>query len=370
LAKLSDDELGAITDAFERLLRDQCSEQHVRAWMEDKCGYDDNLWQAMAQMGITGLLVAEEHGGAGVGMVAVERIMEIAGSALLGAPLLTSAVMSVAAIQASGDESACSNLLPGIADGSSIATLLMTGPSGGWCEETVDLQAKANDEEWHLSGKACYVLHARNADVWLAVANTDAGPSLFEVSPGADGITLSTLPSFDHTLVLDEVVLDGVPATCIGQAGKGWSAIESALNAGIIALAGEQAGGAQHILQIAVEYAKIRHQFGRPIGSFQAIKHMASDLVLEVESATSAARKAATVADDDAEDAATWRNLAGFACADAFTRTAKDAVQMHGGIAFTWEHPAHLYLRRSRADAQLFGTPDAYRERYLTDLGG
>ena len=370
MGTLSDGELTALQDAFGRLLKDRCTEQHVRSWMEDRKGYDTALWQAIAQMGITSLLVDEAYGGVGAGSVAVERVMEQAGSALLGAPLLTSAIMSVAALQASGDEVANSRLLPEIASGDCIATLLMTGGDGGWTADSIDVAATQQGEEWHLNGTSSFVLHGRNADLWLAVANTDSGPTLFEILPQAQGVVCSPLPSFDHTLVLDRIELSDTPAGRIGDTGTGWLAMEHALDLGLIALAGEQAGGAQRILEITVDYAKIRHQFGRPIGSFQAIKHMAADLVLEVESAISAARHAAAKTDENAEDARAWRCLAGFACADAYTRTTADAVQMHGGIAFTWEHPAHLYLRRARANAQLFGASDFYREQYLMALGG
>jgi alkylation response protein AidB-like acyl-CoA dehydrogenase len=370
MGTLSDEELTALQDAFGRLLQDQCTEAHVRSWMEDRKGYDGALWQAISQMGITGLLVDETHGGVGAGSVAVERVMEQAGSALLGAPLLASAVMSVAALRASDDEVAKSRLLPEIASGNCIATLLITGPDGGWTADSIGVNATRRGEEWNLSGVSSFVLHGRSADLWLAIANTNDGPTLFELSPKAEGAVCSPLPSFDHTLVLDRIELSNTPARRIGNTGAGWPAIEHALDLGLVALAGEQAGGAQRILDITVDYAKIRHQFGRPIGSFQAIKHMAADLLLEVESAISAARHAAARTDEQAEDAPAWRYLAGFACADAYTRTAADAVQMHGGIAFTWEHPAHLYLRRARADAQLFGTSSFYREQYVTALGG
>lgn len=221
-----------------------------------------------------------------------------------------------------------------------------------------------------MTGVASYVLHGRASDLWLAVASTDGGPTLFEVMPEATGVGMSSLPSFDRTLVLDEIALHGTPALQVGEVGNGWQAVQHAIDFGLIALAGEQAGGARRIFDLTVEYARLRHQFGRAIGSFQAIKHMAADLLLELESAVSAARQAAAATDDDATDAPAWRFLAGFACADAYSRIAADAVQMHGGIAFTWEHPAHLYLRRSRADAQLLGTPDYYREQYLRAVGG
>lgn len=369
MAALSDEELRALENSFERLLEDQCTETHVRKWMADRKGYDEKLWRAIADMGLTGLLVDEENGGVDAGLVAVERIMELAGGALLGAPLLTSAVMSVSALKASGDEEAKARLLPKLAAGDAIATLLITSPTGDWTEGTIGLTATKAGEGWRLNGTAGFVMHGQTANIWLAVAQTDDGPTLFEVAPSAEGAACTALPSFDHTLVLDEITLANTPAVQIGQPGGGWNAVQSALAAGLIALAGEQAGGAEKILDITVEYAKMRHQFGRPIGSFQAVKHMAADLKIEVESAISAARHAAVKADEKANDADQWRYLAAFACADAYVRTAADAVQMHGGIAFTWEHPAHLYLRRSRANQQLFGASDHYREQYLTAMG-
>jgi alkylation response protein AidB-like acyl-CoA dehydrogenase len=155
----------------------------------------------------------------------------------------------------------------------------------------------------------------------------------------------------------------------LADAGAAWTAVERALDMARVALAGEQAGGARRVLEMTVDYAKTRVQFGRPIGGFQAIKHMAADLLLESESATSAARHAAQALADGAPDAGAAISLAAFACADAFVTVAAAGIQMHGGIAFTWAHPAHLYLRRARAGAQLFGAPAFYRERYLRQLG-
>ena len=370
MARLSGEELSTLQDAFTRLLADKCTEEQVRSWMEDRKGYDPTLWKAMSEMGLTSLLVEERHGGAGAGIIAVERVMEQAGSALLGAPLLASAVMSVAALQASGDEDAQSRLLPQLASGSLVATLLITSPEGDWTGKTLGISAERRGDDWVLSGASGFVLHGRGADCWIAVANTDSGPALFEIEPSSHGATCLALPSFDHTLVLDKITLTDTPARQIGDVGSGWQSIQHALDLGLVALAGEQAGGAQRILDITVDYANIRHQFGRPIGSFQAVKHMAADLIVEVESAISAARQAAEKTDDGADDAPAWRYLAGFSCADAFVRSAADAVQMHGGIAFTWEHVAHLYLRRSRADQQLLGSSNYLREQYLCALGG
>lgn len=368
MGALAAEDMSALEDAFSRLLRDASAEQDVRSAMETESGFDPEFWQQLTDMGITGLLVPEAHGGSGAGAVEIERLMEHAGAALLCGPLLASAVLSVQALVASGDGDACDRLLPGIADGSRIVTLAMTGTAGSWTADGVDVRGESAGGAWCLSGTADFVLHGRNATQLLVAAKTASGTSLFEVDADAEGLSLTQLPAFDHTLRIDRIEFNGVSGQLIGSEGKGWDAVSDALRLALVALAGEQAGGARKALEITVEYAKLRHQFGRAIGSFQAVKHMAADLVVESESALSAARKAAVSLAEDAEDADEWISLAAFACADAFTRVTKDAIQMHGGIAFTWEHPAHLYLRRARADEQLLGNSNYHREQYLRAL--
>jgi alkylation response protein AidB-like acyl-CoA dehydrogenase len=191
---------------------------------------------------------------------------------------------------------------------------------------------------------------------------------VFEVDRDAHGLTRTELPTFDHGLRMARLDFADAPAHRLASNGPAWDAVEAALDMARVALAGEQAGGTRRVLDFTVDYAKSRIQFGRAIGSFQAIKHMATDLLLEAESATSAARHAARQLADGAPDAAAAINLAAFACADAYATTTATSIQMHGGIAFTWDHPAHLYLRRARAAAQLFGTSNFYRERYIQQL--
>lgn len=370
MGRLSTEELTSLEDSLARLLRDQSPMTAVRASMETEDGFSQELWQQLAAMGITGLLIDEEYGGSGAGPVAMERVMEQVGATLMCGPLLASAVLAAGVISGSGDHAAEARLLPAIAGGDSIATVLLTGPKGTWTEEGVALTAAPQRNRWTVSGEAHYVLHAANANCWLAVARTDQGLALFELDRKAQGISCNRQRSFDHTLRIDQITLDAVPGKAIGTPGRGWQAVEQGLNQALVALAGEQAGGARRMLEITVEYAKLRHQFGRPIGSYQAIKHMAADLIIESESAVSAARKAAAELDARSSDHPGWISLAAFVCADAFNRVAADGIQMHGGIAFTWEHPAHLYLRRARAGVQLFGNSTYHRENYVRSLGG
>jgi alkylation response protein AidB-like acyl-CoA dehydrogenase len=362
------EERAALLHSVERLLGDHGRESDVRRAMESETGYDPKLWRQLAEMGVLGLAIDPAHGGSGAGPVELERVMEQAGASLLCSPFLSSAVLATGLLNACGDEETKARLLPRLARGERIATVALTGASGTWSRDGVTVAATpAGAGRWTLEGVARYVTHAQIADMLLIVARVDEDFGVFEVESAAVGLRNNPLSAFDLTLRLAQLDFNAVVARRIGSAG--WDAVKTALDLTLVALAGEQAGGARHLLDMTVEYGKTRIQFGRPIASFQALKHMAADLLLEAESAISAARHAAELLDvaDPAADAAI--SLAAFACAEAFTAVAAAAVQMHGGIAFTWEHPAHLYFRRARADAELFGNSTLHRERYLQHLG-
>jgi alkylation response protein AidB-like acyl-CoA dehydrogenase len=369
MASLSVEERTAIQDSVRRLLADHSGEAEVRRVMETPQGYDAELWRQLADLGVVGLLIDEAYGGVGAGPEELERVMEEAGAALLCAPLLSSGVLAAGLIQALGDETDKARLLPAVADGSRIATVALAGPRGAWTADDLAVQASASGETWRLNGQARFVAYGHVADLILVVAQTPDGPAVFEVEGQAPGASAHALPTFDHTQRLADLTFEATPARRLASARPAWQAVEEALDLARVALAGEQAGGARRVLEFTVDYAKTRVQFGRSIGSFQAVKHMAADLLLESESAVSAARAAAKSLANGAADAKAAISLAAFACADAFVQTAATAIQMHGGIAFTWAHPAHLYLRRARADAQLLGPPHLYRERYLEALG-
>lgn len=367
MGSLTPEERSALRDAVTRLLADRSTEADVRRTTETERGYDAELWGQLAEMGVTGLVIEEPYGGAGAGPMELEAVMEAAGASLLCAPLLASSVLAAELLRALGDEDAKRRLLPGVASGATIATAALTGDAGTWTEAGVSVDAEGTGDALRLSGVASYVLHGQNADLLLVLARTGEELAVFEVDPKAPGVAVAALPTFDHTLRLARIVFDKASGRRL--AGAAWPAAQAAIDLALVGLAGEQAGAAQRCLEFTVDYAKHRFQFGRAIGSFQAIKHMAADLLLETESAVSAARHAAARLAEGADDAEAAISLAAFACADAFTKTTADSIQMHGGIAFTWAHPAHLYLRRARADAELFGPPAAYRERFLKALG-
>jgi alkylation response protein AidB-like acyl-CoA dehydrogenase len=363
----STEERTAICDAVNSLLSDRSSEAAVRATMETAQGYDPALWKQLVAQGIVGLLIDPDYGGTGLGPIELELVMEGTGAALLCSPLISSGVLAASLLAASGDKETQQRLLPGIAAGSTIATVALTGDAGSWTPDGVAVEATSADGKASLNGVASYVTHGQIADVILVVAKTAGGVGVFEVAADAAGLTREALPSFDKTLRLARLAFANTAARPIATAG--WPAVQSAIDLALVAVAGEQAGGARRIFDMTVDYAKLRVQFGRPIGGFQAVKHMAADLLIEVESSTSAARHAAEQLAQQSSQAEEAVSLAAFACAESYVKVAATAIQMHGGIAFTWEHPAHLYLRRARTYAQLFGAPSLYRERYLAQLG-
>lgn len=366
MTTISAEDRTAIRESFSRLLLDKCTEADVRRTMASGDGHDADLWKAMADMGVTALLVPAEYGGIGAGPVEIETIMEAAGASLLAGPLMSSGVLAAGLLGQSDDGDAKARLLPGIASGERIATVAFTGDAGTWTSDGVGVVAEPLGNGWRLNGTASFVTSANVADILLVIARTPIGLGCFEITPQETGIRIEPLQTWDPTIRLSRITFDNSDASPV--AGIDEAAIERTLDLGRVALAGEQAGAARRIFDITVDYLKMRVQFGRPIGGFQALKHMAADLLIEVESATSAARAAAQALDADAPDKNALVSLAAFTCADAFGEVAAAAIQMHGGIAFTWEHPAHLYLRRARADAQLFGQSDAYRERFVAAM--
>ncbi|WP_460355978.1 acyl-CoA dehydrogenase family protein [Mycobacterium sp. ZZG] len=364
-------ERAELRSAVGELLADKCTEADVRRVMNSEEGFDRELWGRLADQGVLGMLVDADFGGLGFGALELEAVAEETGAALLPGPFISSAVLTVALINAAGSDEDKQRLLPSLADGAAIGTVALTGRTGSWTADGVDVQAGADGT---LTGAAHYVTWGQVADVVLVVARTDDGVGVFEVDTAAPGFDRAAVTVFDPTVRLSTYTFTNTPARRLGTAG--WEAVQEALDFAVVASAGEQVGGTRRIFDITISYLKTRFQFGRAIGSFQALKHMAADLLLEVESATSAAQNAAAyiastdnTADSTAEARAGAVALAGFACAEAYVKTTMAAVQMHGGIGFTWEHPAHLYVRRARSGLQLFGGSASHRERYLLSKG-
>lgn len=353
-----------------QFLDDKSPEGAVRELMETEKGYDDAVWQQMAeQMGLQGLIIPEEFGGSGYTYVELIVVLEEMGRRLLCAPYFSTVCLAANALLHSGDDSAQKELLPGIASGETIATVAFTERNGRWDEEGVTATASKDGDSWRVSGEKMFVLDGHVADLILVAARTGNGVSLFHTTGDAEGLSRTALSTMDQTRKQAKLEFDGTPAKLIGDEGQGWSTLATMLDLAAVALAAEQVGGSQEVLEMAVQYAKDRVQFGRPIGSFQAIKHKCADMLLEVESAKSAAYYAGWCAAEMNDELPSVACLAKAYCSEAYFHAAAENIQIHGGIGFTWEHPAHLYFKRAKSSELLFGDPSYHRELLAQRIG-
>ena len=364
------DQQRALRDAVADLLARHSDEAQVRALMATDTGFDPAMWRELAAMGLTGLLIAEQYGGSGAGPVEMGIAMEEMGRALLVGPFLSTAVLVPSLLAEVGDAAECAAVLPRIAAGDVIATVAFAEDGSARLPATIATSAGAIGGAWHITGYKHFVLDGQLANLLYVLADTDAGPAVFAVDAGATGLDITPLTTVDPTRKQSRLQFVDTPARLVGRPGAGVEAFTAALDRAAVALASEQAGGARRAVAMATEYAKTRYQFGRAIGSFQAVKHMCADMLLEAESAVSAARFVAGSFAEHAPSRIADLALAQAYCSDSFVSVAADNIQVHGGIGFTWEHPAHLYLRRARSDAQLLGSPSWHRERYLQQIEG
>ena len=361
------DELRKTVRAF---MDSKSAEATVRELMETEDGFDEAVWkQAAEQLGLQGLAIPEEFGGSGYGFVELGIVLEEMGRALFTAPFFSTVVMAATTLQHSGDDAAKKAHLPGIASGETIATVAFTEPSGKWDEAGIEATATQSGDGWTISGTKSFVIDGHLADLIIVAARTDKGVSLFAVEGNASGLTRTSLSTMDQTRKQAKLELSNVPATLIGTEGEGWAVLGKVLDLIVVGLAAEQVGGAQKVLDMAVEYAKVRVQFGRPIGSFQAIKHKCADMLLEVESAKSAAYYGMWCASELNDELPSVASLAKAYCSEAYFHAAAENIQIHGGIGFTWEHPAHLYFKRAKSSELLFGDPTYHRELLAQRIG-
>ncbi|GAB3007134.1 acyl-CoA/acyl-ACP dehydrogenase [Amycolatopsis acidiphila] len=309
-------------------------------------------WKVLCdQVGVAGLAVPEAHGGLGAGLRELQVVAEELGRALVSAPFLGSVVLATQALLESGDHAAAARLLPRLAEGS-VAALAWTPKNGAWDPDEVAFCANGPT----LDGHAHYVLNGAGADVLLAVAETDQGIGLFELDPQHARIVPST--GMDETRDLAEFELVQTPATRIGT-GDFRAGLRRVRDVACAVLAAEQAGAAARALDITVAYSKQREQFGRPIGGFQALKHRMADLHVLVETA----RSAAYAVSEPNVDVSRLAAVAKTYCSEAFSTVAAEMIQLHGGIAITWEHEAHRYFKRAHGTTHLFGQPHHHLSR-------
>ncbi|ALJ18863.1 acyl-CoA dehydrogenase family protein [Microbacterium sp. No. 7] len=339
---------------------------HVREVVESDEGFDRAVWQRMAgELGLQGLGVPEEHGGGGFGFAESVLVLEELGRVLYPGPFLASAVIAAAAIAASGDEEAQGRLLPQIADGSLIATLaLFEGPYG----DDIATTATADGDRVRVTGTKRYVLSGGIADLLLVVARSGDGLSLVAVPADAPGVTRSSLTTTDRTRRLATIELDGAAGQAVGTLGAADEAIAHTRTVALAGLAAEQVGAARVCLERTVDYVGLREQFGRKIGSFQAVKHRLADVLVAVENASSALTLARAAISDSSSEAYVAGLTAGAMCSEASLFAAQQMLQLHGGIGFTEEHDAHLYVRRAKSSHAVFGEPHEHREALAVAL--
>ena len=353
-----------------KFCEERSPEASVREWMATASGYDERVWRQMArELGLQGLIIAEEHGGAGFGDVELVIAFEEMGRTLLCAPFFATVALATHALLEIGDPQAQADFLPAIAAGDSVATLAWSEGAGRSELDGLRASATRDGAAWRVDGAKNPVIDGAAADRILVAARSEAGLGLFAVEGDAPGLRREALPPLDLTRKLARLELDGAPARLVGAEGAAGPALERALDRAVVCLAAEQVGAAQRCLEMAVAYARQRVQFGRPIGSLQAIKHKCANLLMEVEAARSAAYHAAFCAAAGGEGLRAAASMAKSWCSEACFHAACENIQIHGGIGFTWEHPAHLYLKRAKSSSLLLGDPVFHRERLATELG-
>ena len=360
------DELRKTVRAF---LASRSDEKAVRAAMTTERGYDAEVWKQLAEeLGLVGLIIPEEHGGAGFGPIELLIAMEEMGRALLCAPFLGTSVFAAKALLECADGVTQKELLPKIASGAAIVSVAHAEPNGRWDLAGIALRASGSGANVTLTGEKTLVLDGQAANVLLVVARTDAGLELLRVDATAAGLQRSAIAPLDLTRKLARVTFQNTPATRISS-GDQTANLSRVLALVCSALAAEQVGGAQKVLDMGTEYAKTRLQFGRPIGSYQGIKHKLAEMLVSVEMAKSAAYNALfgyAAGEEDFEESAA---LAKAYCSETYFRAAADNIQIHGGMGFTWEAAPHLYFKRAKASELLFGDAAHHREELAKQVG-
>jgi alkylation response protein AidB-like acyl-CoA dehydrogenase len=355
-------------------LTKRCPESETRRVMDTEAGVDLDVWAQLAvELGLCGLAVPETYGGSGGTFADVAVVLEELGRSLACLPYFSSVVLAQSLLLCAGDEAAAACWLPELASGVTRGAVACTEEGARWDKEAATTTAERVDGRWMVSGSRNFVIDGHTADVLFLAARTGTGTSLFAIDAAAQGLTRTPLPAMDFTRKQARLDLADVPAQLVGQEDRGWPVLTRVLELAALGLSVESLGGAQTVLDMSVEHAKTRVQFGRPIGSFQAIKHRCADALVEIELARSAVYYALTGLDGPADARAFAASLAKATGPDAFFEAAAATIQVHGGIGFTWEHPAHLYFRRAKTSQLMFGDSILHREKlghFLSEYEG
>jgi alkylation response protein AidB-like acyl-CoA dehydrogenase len=369
------DEQEQFRSTLRRFLDDKSPTTEVRRLMATPEGYNPEVWRQLSEeLALPGIHIPEQYGGAGFGMVELCIVMEELGRSLLCAPYFSSAVLAANAILNAGTEQQKSTFLPDIAAGKRLATLAITELNGSWDPREIEVIARPDPDSYRLDGAKSYVVDGHVADLLVVAARVPQtagleGLGLFTLNSNAGGIERRLLESMDPTRKIARIDFRSAHANLLGELNDGATGIVRTLDQAAVALANEMAGGVQALFDSAVDYAKLRVQFGRTIGSFQAIKHKCADLLLDVELAKSAAYYAAQATAVDDPEWPALASLAKAAAADTYIRTAAECIQIHGGIGFTWDNDTHLWFKRAKSSEVFLGQPSYHRELLMQRWG-
>jgi alkylation response protein AidB-like acyl-CoA dehydrogenase len=365
------EEQEALRDATRKFLDNECPTTFVRKMMADDTAHATELWRKIAELGWLGIIVPEEFGGSGGSFLDLVVILEETGKSLLPGPFFASALLGTTAVLAGSSAAQKSALLPKVVAGNHLLTLALAEKSGRYDAAGVTLAAKPKGNDFVLSGEKMFVPDAHVADQVLVAARTaqgsnpEEGITLFLVDAKAPGVTITQLKTVDMTRRQCHVALQDVAVAngqVLGEVGKGWPILRRVLDQAMAGLCAEMVGTGQKALDMAVTYAKERVQFGKPIGSFQAVKHKCVDMMVQVENARSLTYYAAWTVDENTPEAHQAVPMAKAYCSDMCKTVTSEAIQVHGGIGFTWEHDMHLFYRRGLASEAAFGSAPVHRE--------
>jgi alkylation response protein AidB-like acyl-CoA dehydrogenase len=348
----------------------ECSPERVRSLMASKTGYDEQLWRGLADQGWTGLIIPEEYGGLGLGLVELAAVAEEMGRACLPSPFV-STVWAAALIARAGNEGQRNQYLDAISLGELKATVALLEESADWNPDSVQLPAELDGKNLRLNGRKEFVTDAEVADLIVCVARGANGLLLVPVERGAPGLEIIPMPTMDATRKLSAVEFNdvAVPAVnALDYAPSVRAALDEAADLATVVLCAEMLGGMQWVLETTVEYAKTRQQFGKPIGIYQAVQHQCADMLLLAESSRSATYYAAWAVQERLPQASLAVSVAKAYASDAAREVGNRGVQVHGGIGFTWEHNMHLYYKRAKSSEVLFGDGNYHRERIASQV--
>jgi alkylation response protein AidB-like acyl-CoA dehydrogenase len=365
------DEQELLRSTARKFFENEVGSDTVRRLMETPEGMTPELWTKLAEQGWLGLVFPDQYDGMGLGLVDLVVLMEEMGRAVVPGPYFSAVLLGGLALMEAGSEAQKKEWLPKIAAGEKRVALAWMEPSAQLGPAGVTLTAVENGGRYTLSGTKLFVHDAHTADALVVAARTRPGAgadgvSLFLLPKGAKGLEVTLLPTMDQTRKLCEVTLSDVAVgadALLGAAGSGWAPLSRVLDRATVALCAEMCGGAQKVLDMTVEYAKIRQAFGRPIGSYQGVKHRAADMLVDVENSKSITYYAAWALDEGAAEAPLAVSMAKAYVSDAYRRVSAAGIQLHGGIGFTWEHDLHLYFKRAKGSEFTFGDATHHRER-------